>query len=197
MRPKSLFLLTLPGIVVLIGALLPWALPELSTESGPGPPPDAERQEAAPPQNLTAEPSRFPLYGFEAKDGDTLQLSFDLEVLRRARTISYRDPATGERLTTDTLKRERGLGATSLLGAVPVEGQVRPATITLGDEGTVILALPYSKGVLSGEGDSDAHGLGSMTLLKAAPFKDAVRTRPEAVLPSASRGPQPSCVNCL
>lgn len=197
MRPKSLFFLALPGIVVVIGALSLWALPEPSAENKPGPPRDAKRRESASPQGLTAEPNRLPLYGFEAKEGDTLRLSFNLEALRRARTISYPDPTTGERLTTNPLERERGLGATSLLGAVPVAGQARPATITLGDEGTVILTLPYSRGVLSGEGDSDAGGLGAITLLKAPPFKDVVRAGPEALLPSAPRGSRPSCVNCL
>ena len=196
MRPKLLFSLALIGIALSLSAWLLRALPEPCAESEPAPPPDAELGDAALLQGITKEPSRPPLFDLEAKDGNTLELNFDLEALNRARTISYLDPATGERLTTSVLKRERGLGAASLLGAVPLEGQNRPATITLGDEGTIILTLPYSGGVLSGEGLGNASGQGTVTLLKAAPFKDAVQPRLEPLLPSAPREPQPSCVNC-
>lgn len=197
MRPKFLFFLALAGIALSISAWLLWALPKPPAESEPAASPDGEPRDTPPPQRLTDAPSRPPLFDLEAKDGKRLELSFDLEALNRAKTISYLDPATGERLTTGVLERERGLGATSLLGAVPLEGQNRPATITLGDEGTIMLTLPYSGGVLSGEGVGNASGLGTVTLRKAAPFKDAVRPRLETLLPSAPRETQPSCVNCL
>ena len=196
MRPKFLLSLTMAGIAISLSAWLLWALPKPSEEREPTPSPDTEPRDTRPPQSLTDAPNRPPLFDLEAKDGNTLALSFDLTALNRARTISYLDPATGERLTSTLLTRERGLGAASLLGAVPLEGQNRPATITLGDEGTIMLTLPYSGGVLSGEGVGNASGLGTVTLLKAAPFKDAVKPRLEPLLPSAPREPRPSCVNC-
>lgn len=197
MRPKFLLSLTMAGIAISLSAWFLWASSKPPEEREPTPSPDTEPRDTRPPQSLSDAPNRPPLFNLQAKDGKTLELSFDLAALNRARTISYLDPATGERLTTTLLTRERGLGAASLLGAVPLEGQNRPATITLGDEGTVMLTLPYSGGVLSGEGVGNASGLGTVTLRKAAPFKDAVRQRAENFLPSAPREPQPSCVNCL
>ena len=196
MRPKFLLSLTIAGVAISLSAWLLWASSKPSEEREPTPSPDTEPRDTRPPQSLTDAPNRPPLFNLQAEDGKTLELSFDLAALNRARTISYLDPATGERLTTSVLKRERGLGASSLLGAVPLEGQNRPATITLGDEGTIMLTLPYSGGVLSGEGLGNASGLGTVTLLKAAPFKDAVQPRLEPLLPSAPPEPQPSCVNC-
>lgn len=141
-------------------------------------------------------PAAEALHSFKVAAGEGLQATFNLGALERATTLSYPDPATGERLTTTALQRDRGLGAVSLLGAVPFDGQRRPATITLGEDGAVYLTLPYSQGVLSGEGAAGVDGTGEILLRQARPFRDALRRMPTPLPSPRAQEPAPACVNC-
>ena len=131
---------------------------------------------------------------FAIVDESTALVSLGSVDLQSVQTFSFSDPASGERLFVTDIRHSIGAYSETLSGQVVVGGQARPATVTFGTE-AVFLSLPYSKGVLRGEGLQAAQNI-ELTLNK--PYQDYVvrDTHSSAPIRSAPEPERPQCVNC-
>lgn len=131
---------------------------------------------------------------FAIIDESTALVSLGLADPRFVQTFSFSDPASGERLFVTDIRHSIGAYSETLSGQVVVGGQARPATVTFGTE-AVFLSLPYSKGVLRGEGPLVAQNI-ELTLNK--PYQDYVvrDTNSSAPIRSEQEPERPQCVNC-
>lgn len=124
----------------------------------------------------------------------TALVSLGLADPRFVQTFSFPDLANGERLSVTDIRHSVGAYSETLSGQVVVGGQARPATVTFGTE-AVFLSLPYSKGVLRGEGSQTAQNI-KITLNK--PYRDHVVQEASISAPiySAQKPERPRCANC-
>lgn len=131
---------------------------------------------------------------FAIVDESTALVSLGSVDLQSVQTFSFSDPASGERLFVTDIRHSIGAYSETLSGQVVVGGQARPATVTFGTE-AVFLSLPYSKGVLRGEGPLVAQNI-ELTLNK--PYQDYVvrDTHSSAPIRSEQEPERPQCVNC-
>lgn len=151
----------------------------------------ANEQEA--PVNLGEEAAGPDLFGvFEIIDAETLDVTFNAADLKNSENLAYIDPLTGETHQSKPLRSLINMASQALISSVEIGGITRPLTITIADN-AVFMTLPYTGGVLEGEGS-----LESMTLRKQQPMKDFIKedvAQPE-ILDEEPLQDFPICLNC-
>lgn len=129
---------------------------------------------------------------FNIIDAETIEIDFKADALSVAPTLLYLDPMTGDLLESAPTRTVSNLASETLLSSVEIKGTRRPLTITIADD-TVFMTLPYTGGVLTGEGSRR-----SITLRKQKPIKDFIKD--EVVRPEISNEAPlqeiPACLNC-
>ena len=120
--------------------------------------------EPNPSSSAGAKPAQF-----EVLSPTSAVIRYQQEELLYSRELRYLDPITGSSLTSTPFNVTRNQGSTSLLATVEIEGTNRPVTLTVGDGGMVYVTLPFSGGVLQGQGRN-----GLIQLRKARGFNDRV-----------------------
>ena len=151
----------------------------------------ANEQEA--PINLGEEATGPDFFGvFKVIDAETLEVTFNTEDLKNSKNLSYLDPLTGEPHESKSVRTVINVASEALVSSVEIDGIARPLTITIADN-AVFMTLPYTGGVLEGEGS-----LESMTLRKQQPMKDFIKedvAQPE-ILDEEPLQDFPICLNC-
>jgi hypothetical protein len=125
-------------------------------------------------------------------DSQTLEIRFSNKALIKTTKLEYIDPKTLEFYESDSFQIVDGLSSRSLVTSVLINGIARPATLTVGRD-NVYMTLPYSDGVLAGEGT-----MSSIVLNKTKEFIDIVK-EPEYQIPSHKEPHTeitPLCLNC-
>ena len=125
-------------------------------------------------------------------DAETIEIDFNADALSVAPTLLYLDPMNGDLLESAPTRTLSNVASETLVSSVEINGTRRPLTITIADN-TVFMTLPYTGGVLTGEGSRS-----SITLKKQKPMKDFVKDevlQPEA-LNKAPLKEIPVCLNC-
>lgn len=151
----------------------------------------ANEQEA--PINLGEEATGPDFFGvFKVIDAETLEVTFNTEDLKNSKNLSYLDPLTGESHESKSVRTVINVASEALVSSVEIDGIARPLTITIAGN-AVFMTLPYTGGVLEGEGS-----LESMTLRKQQPMKDFIKedvAQPE-ILDEEPLQDFPICLNC-
>jgi len=133
-----------------------------------------------------------PLNNFLIIDTDTIEASYEINALKSAERITYIDPKTGIQIVSNTINLFVNSSSISLTGSVSLSGLTLPMTITIGAN-SVFMTLPYTNGILNGEGRK-----GKILLKKAKSFKDDISELHTADINPTSEIQErlPKCLNC-
>ena len=191
-------LIAVGAIVSLVVFLYPFPKPEqnlLTTqEAEVGSPQESFKKEEAFPLHKNApQPNAPELFGdFNIIDTETIEIDFNADTLLVEQALFYLDPISGDLLGSTLVRTVSNAVSQTLLSSVEINGTRRPLTITIADE-TVFMTLPYTGGVLTGEGSRS-----SITLRKQKPMRDFVKdevVQPE-ILNEEPLQEMPVCLNC-
>lgn len=129
---------------------------------------------------------------FNIINPETIEVDFDADTLLSEPTLFYLDPISGDVLESAATRTVSNLASKTISSSVEIKGTKRPLTITIADD-AVFMTLPYTGGVLTGEGS-----LESITLRKQKPMTDFVKDEVIQTKISDEEPLQrvPVCLNC-
>ena len=130
-------------------------------------------------------------FHLEIHSATAATLYYDPISVAYLKQLTFLDPASGESLTSTSLKAQRNESSISFYSQIEVNGVMAPATFTLTDQGSLIVTLPYSGGVLRGEGTE-----GKVKLERSGQYRDIVAKPGEQLVLPHEQEPQAKCLNC-
>lgn len=129
---------------------------------------------------------------FNIINPETIEVDFDADTLLSEPTLFYLDPISGDVLESAATRTVSNLASETIFSSIEINGIKRPLTITIAND-AVFMTLPYTGGVLTGEGS-----LESITLRKQKPMTDFVKDEVIQTKISDEEPLQgiPVCLNC-